>query len=78
MTQDLSHLHAIEDRLFSERARLRAATKPSEIEWRTMNVAGIERELQQERKFLGLPPQQTIDEILAEMSDDDLLAELMA
>ena len=71
---DLSHLHALETGLSHERERLAKARRPAEIEQRKVWVRGYEREIAHERAFLGLP---AADEVEA-MSDDDLLAELLA
>lgn len=71
-----SHLDAILFRLSNERARLSQATSLKEIEMRKVWVAGIEQELANEYKFLGIKPQ-TLAEVLSEISDDELLLELM-
>lgn len=70
---DMSHLYAIQDRLFHERARVVEAKTDADREWRLHNVAMIEREEAAEYKFLGIEPM-TLDEIM--MSDDELLAAL--
>lgn len=67
---DTSHLVALRTRLAHEQARF--AAEPSEI--RKVWIAGIEREIAHEEKFLGIEP---ADELL-QMSDDELLAELVA
>lgn len=69
---DHSHLHAIELRLSHERDRLRRATRPDEIAIRTVWVAGYEKELADERRFLGLAD----DSASRDLTDDELLAEL--
>lgn len=69
---DMSHLYAIQDRLFHEKARVVEAKTGADREWRLHNVAMIEREEAAEYKFLGIEPV-TLDDIL---SDDELLAEL--
>lgn len=68
---DLSHLDALQVRLSHERARLAAATRPREIELRTVWVAGIEREITHEMDFLSGGKAPAVD-----MSDDELLAAL--
>lgn len=71
-----SHLDAILSRLSNERARLSQATNAQEIEMRKVWVAGVEQELAAEYKFLGIKPQSMRD-VLSEISDDELLLELM-
>ena len=51
---DLSHLHALEYRLSNERVRLAEAKTKKEIEMRKVWVAGIEKEIENEKKFLGI------------------------
>ncbi|WP_294390192.1 hypothetical protein [uncultured Sphingomonas sp.] len=74
MAVDLSHLHSIEDHLIRERARLAKARGDSEVALRTVWVAQAERELANERKFLGLP----LEVLAPAMSDDELLLALAA
>lgn len=74
---DFSHLDAIDERLWHERARVEQAKTKREREWREHNVRMIEQERDSEISFLkkngvSFP---TIDEI---MSDDLILAELGA
>lgn len=71
-----SHLNAIISRLSNERYRLSQATNSKEIEMRKVWVAGIEQELESEYKFLGIKPQ-TMADVFAEISDDELLLEMM-
>ena len=71
---ELSHLHAIQDRLIRERARLETARTGGERALRVAWVAQAEREVAAERDFLGLAP----DTPAAPLSDDELLAELLA
>lgn len=77
-----SHLEAIELRLSHERQRLDTATKERERQWRAHNVAMIEREHANEVAFLekrGIAVKPVpLDDIIAAMSDDELLAELLA
>ena len=70
---DLSHLNALNLRLSHERARL-ASAKAGEKAQRQVWIAQIEREIANERAFLGL----TDASQGVEMSDDDLLAALGA
>lgn len=74
MSQDLSHLNAIQLRLSHERARLAAAKTEREREFRRLQVSSAEKELAGERKFLGLeeepvPPIMNRDALLAELDD---------
>ena len=68
----MSHLNALEIRLSHERARLAQAATPNEIAHRQVWVRQIEKEIADERKFLGLPEQAAP----VEMTDDELMAEL--
>lgn len=74
---DTSHLVALETRLSHERAYLAKAVKTSEIELRTVWIAQIEREIAAEIAFLAkrgiIVQTATADDI----SDDDLLSELI-
>lgn len=63
---DMTHLDALELRLSHERARF--AKDNSEL--RAVWITQLEREIAQERAFLG------IDATLPDMSDNELLAEL--
>jgi hypothetical protein len=67
---DYSHLNALEHRLFNEECRLREASKPTEIDLRTVWVAGIKREIADEKALLG------IETVSQDICDDELLAEL--
>lgn len=69
---DTSHLVALVSRLTAERGRLDAARSLAERQQRAVWVAGIEREIADERRFLGLPDEPPPDDL----SDDDLLAAL--
>ena len=60
MEDKFSHLNAISMRLFNEKQRL--------------SLAQAEKELAQEREFLGLP----VESLDIEIDEDELLAELMA
>ena len=62
------HLTALSRRLGNEKAALAVATDSQEIALRTVWIAQIEKEIASEYAFLGIEP----------MSDDELLAELMA
>lgn len=67
----MTHLDALELRLSNERNRLHKATNKAEIELRKVWVAQIEKEIEEELKFLG----KTREE-LPPMSADDLEREL--
>lgn len=67
---DFSHLNALQHRLSNEQGYLAAAKTDGERELRTMWVSQIEREIAAEYAHLGITP--------CTMSDDELLAELMA
>jgi len=67
------HLHALELRLSHERERLGQAKSPAESAMRKVWVAGIEKEIADEKAFLGLS--ESADDV-AQMTDDELLAEL--
>jgi hypothetical protein len=70
---DYSHLDALELSLSHERARLRLAQDPQEISYREIWVRQYEREIANEREFLGLPRETavlTLDEILNELGDN--------
>jgi|ERR1043166_3544078 hypothetical protein len=76
---DTAHLDALELRLSHERERLRAARTPREKAFRAQQVAGCEREIAGERKFLSKRGiDLSVDDDIASMSDDELLAELEA
>ena len=69
---DYSHLNALEESLFREEQRLRAAKTEKERAFREVQVSQKKKEIAGERKFLGLPeeaPEPDLD-------DDDLLAAL--
>ena len=72
---DTTHLTALITRLSNERAYLARATKPQEIELRTVWVRQCEREVNDEEAFLGMS---LTDWNEPEMSAADLMAELMA
>lgn len=75
---ELSHLHAIQFRISSERIRLAQARNPREIAHRKVWVEGAERELEAERRFLavrGISTEESLDAIL--ISDDELTRELL-
>jgi hypothetical protein len=67
---DTTHLEALQLRLSNERARLRSAKSKNEIAIRKVFVAQCEKEITGEFKRLGI-------EDCAEMSDDELMEELM-
>ncbi len=68
----MSHLEALNFRLFNERMRLVAAKTPRERAQRAVWVAQIEREIAGEMAFLARGND------LPEMSDNELLAALEA
>jgi len=51
---DLSHLNALQVRLSHERVRLANATTDRERQMWAVWVAGIEREIAEEHRFLGI------------------------
>ena len=67
----MEHLHVLELRLSNERLRLAKAETISEINYRTVLVDQMNRELSHEKEFIGL------EKINNSLSDDDLLAELI-
>lgn len=70
--QDTSHLVALQERLANERERLSQATTAAEKTQRQVWVSQVERELDGELKYLGLPSQA----LPSDMDDDTLLSEL--
>ncbi len=66
----ITHLAALELRLSHEREYLRVAKSDGERELRTVWIAQIKKEIAFEKKFTG--------EEIIQMSDDDILAELMS
>jgi len=71
MARDWSHLHALEEGLAREKARLAIAKTKREKLFREVQVSQLEKEIKGEKQFLGLAD-------LPDMSDDDLLAALIA
>ena len=71
---DTSHLFALQHRLSNERSRFLEAATDSERELRAVWVSQIEREIYFEYQRLGVQP----DEPPADLTDDELLAELSA
>jgi len=67
-----THLNALELRLSHERTYLAQAKTQNERALRQVWITQIEKEIDGERKFLGLSGE------LPEISDDELLAELGA
>lgn len=69
---DRTHLDALELRLSNERMRLAAAKRPRERELRAVWVAGIEREIAAEKRFLGIDdsplPAMTLQQIFDELN----------
>jgi hypothetical protein len=68
---DRPHLNALEFRLSNERVRLANSKTDKERASRSVWVAQCEKEIAQEREFLGLPA-----EVVTDASDAALLAEL--
>lgn len=80
MTDELSHLIAIQQRLSHEQARLDVAKTDRERATRQVWVDSCHREIEAEIAFLAargihVP---TLEDVFADLSDDELLAELMA
>lgn len=67
------HLNALNLRLSHERTSLAQAESDSERELRGVWVKQIEKEVREERAFLGLPAEESMEDISA----DDLLAALL-
>lgn len=72
--KDTTHLDALELRLSHEREYHRQEATDSGKALRAVWIAQIEKEIANERAFLGLPPSMP----LLDISDEDLLAELSA
>jgi len=70
---DVSHLNALELRLSHERGYMAQAKTEKEQALRKVWIAQIEKEIADEKKFLGL-----VDNEPCEISADDLLAALIA
>jgi len=68
----VNHLHALELRRSHEFTRLAAAKTVKERELRSVWIAQVGREIVGERAFLGLS-----EEVGVDLSDDELLAELV-
>ena len=73
MAIDFIHLDALYARLNREQARLRAATTSRDVAFRASQIASCNREIVDEYKFLGIEAPVTAD-----LSDDELMAELAA
>ena len=72
-----AHMHAIQERLYREKSRLKGAKTEKERKFREVQVAQAEKEITREKQFLekkGTPYKQ--DEDLSDLSDDDLMREL--
>lgn len=67
----MEHLHVLELRLSNERLRLAKAKTISEINYRTVLVDQMNRELEHEKEFIGL------EQLNNTLSDDELLMELI-
>ena len=68
---DYSHLHALELHLSNDHARLAVARSDKDRAFRDRCIAGWEREIVAERRFLGLP-----DAVDCDLTDDELMAAL--
>lgn len=68
-----SHLNALNVNLSNEKIRLETAQSEIERQMRRVWIVQLEKEVAAERAFLGLPV-----EVTECLSDDDLLAELLA
>lgn len=80
ITERLEHYTALMTHLSNEKQRLAVATSKAEIELRSVWVAQLEKEIANEVKFLenqGVNLYNVTDEV-DNMSDDDLLNELMS
>lgn len=72
-----SHLEALQFRLSNEKSRLNNAKNKNEKTFRETLVTQIEKEIQGELKFLeskGIK----VDTSVEQMSDDELMAELLS
>ena len=79
MSDDLSHLQALNVRLSHEREYLSAAKTPKEKAFREHNIKSVIKEIEGEISFLkkrniAVPPD--MEPVDMDISDDDLLAEL--
>lgn len=72
MKTDTTHLNALQVRLSHEKARAFKETNSNALRQREVWIRQIKKEIADERKFLGLPP----EEELPEMTDEELLREL--
>lgn len=71
---DFSHLNAIQERIHRETMRFMSTHNEGERQFRFSQVRQAEKELADEYAFLGIAP----IALPKDISDDDLLAELMA
>jgi hypothetical protein len=69
---DTTHLDALNVRLSHERSYLAEAKTEKEKELRKVWITQIEKEIEREKKFLGIEDIET-----NEINDDDLLNELL-
>jgi len=72
--KDASHLTALQTRLAHEHGYLADAKTQKEIALRKVWIAQIEKEIADEKKFIGF---EEISPEVDNMSADDLLAELL-
>ncbi len=77
MIDELSHLHALRLTLSNEKSRLAAAVDPQEIAFRQQVVAGVEKEIKGEIVFLEERGIFETGADVCELSDDQLLEQLL-
>lgn len=73
---DRTHLAALRVRLSNERQRHSDATG-QERELRAVWIQQVEREIEAEKRFLGIEESEEIPADVAAMNDDELLTELL-
>lgn len=76
MSNQFSHLNAIDLRLSHERTRRDLATNAKEREWREHNIKMIEREREGEIQFLRSKGIEVVEETDELLSLDEIFAEL--
>lgn len=77
MIDELSHLHALRLTLSNEESRLAASVNPQEIAFRQQVVAGVEKEIKGEIMFLSERGIVVSGAEVCELSDDQLLEQLL-
>jgi hypothetical protein len=73
---DTTHLDSLYMRLSHEKERFEKAKSDSEKEIRRVWVAQLEKEIEQEKQFLGIEDIRP-DKVNCTLSDEDLLSELL-